>query len=152
MDDTATTSPVGEIALHQFVHEVGVKGVALLEGRLTVLLPAPGAIVEGDPERLMQALVSLLSTAAVDGDGPVELRVLRERDAWRFEVQDEGGRFMTAESDADFGLHWAQPEQGGRTVALALLRNVAEAHGGSAGVEKRPGVGATFWLRLPKRL
>jgi signal transduction histidine kinase len=151
MDD-ATTTPAREIALHEFVHDVGVKGDALLDGRLTVLLPAPGAIVQADPERLMQALVSLLSTAAVRGEGPVELRVLREREAWRFEVQDAGGDFDPNDEDADVDLHRARPEQGGRAVALALLRGVAEAHGGSAGVENRPGLGATFWLRLPKRL
>jgi signal transduction histidine kinase len=151
MDETATTS-VAEIALHEFVHEVGVKGDALLDGRLTVLLPAPGAIVRADPERLMEALVSLLSTAAVHGEGLVELRVLREREAWRFEVQDEGGGLAPDQDEVDFDLHRGEPEQGARAVALALLRGVAEVHGGSAGVETQPGPGSTFWLRLPKRL
>jgi signal transduction histidine kinase len=151
MDEPTTTAPVGEIALHGFVHELGVKGDAMLDGRLTVLLPAPGAVVQADPERLMQALVGLLSTAAVRGDGPVELRVLREREGWRFEVQDEGGR-VAPEDDADFDLHRAQLERGERAFALALLRSVAEAHGGSAGVDGPPGEGATYWLRLPKQL
>jgi signal transduction histidine kinase len=29
------------------------------------------------------------------------------------------------------------------------VRSVAEAHGGSTGIHHRPGVGATFWLRVP---
>ena len=159
MDDATTVAPLGdqsslpgEIALHEFVHEVGVRGDALLGGRLSVLLPAPGAIVRGDSERLMEALVSLLSTAAVCGDGLVELRVLRERDGWRFEVQSEAGALAWGEDEADFDLHRARPDQSVRALALALLRDVAEAHGGSAGVDGRPGEGATHWLRLPKQL
>jgi signal transduction histidine kinase len=152
MDDTATTAPVGEIALHEFVHAIGVKGEAMLDGRLSVLLPAPGAIVRGDPELLTQALVSLLSAAAVQGEGAVELRVLREREAWRFEVLGECGGLAPDVDEADFDLHRAQSEQEDRAIALELLRGVAEVHGGSAGVEDRPGPGATFWLRLPKRL
>jgi signal transduction histidine kinase len=34
-------------------------------------------------------------------------------------------------------------------LGLALVRSVAEAHGGSTGILNRPGVGATFWLRVP---
>jgi len=34
-------------------------------------------------------------------------------------------------------------------LGLALVRAIAEAHGGAAGLINRPGRGATFWLRLP---
>jgi len=34
-------------------------------------------------------------------------------------------------------------------LGLALVRAIAEAHGGAAGLSNRPGRGATFWLRLP---
>jgi hypothetical protein len=159
MDDaTAITTVDGhtslqpEIGLHEFVQELGARGDALLGDRFSVLPPAPGAIVHGDSERLMEALVRLLTAAAVDGDGLVELRVLRERDAWRFEVESEPGGFARVEDDADFDLHLAQPDRSERAVALALLRGVAEAHGGSAGVDDPPGDDATYWLRLPKQL
>jgi two-component system, OmpR family, sensor histidine kinase BaeS len=145
-DDPGHLHP-SEIALHDFVREVAVEAGALLDGRLTVLLPAPHALVRADPERLRQALLNLLSNAADHGrgDGRVELRVLRERDAWRFEVADEPG---LPHDDADFRLHRAAPTAAG----LAVARGVAEAHGGSAGVDSGPGDGGTFWLRVPQPL
>jgi signal transduction histidine kinase len=29
------------------------------------------------------------------------------------------------------------------------VRGIAEAHGGAAGVDNRPGDGATFWIEVP---
>jgi signal transduction histidine kinase len=40
-------------------------------------------------------------------------------------------------------------ERGRPGLGLALVRGVAEAHGGAAGICNRPGRGATFWLRVP---
>jgi signal transduction histidine kinase len=38
----------------------------------------------------------------------------------------------------------------GSGVGLALVRHVAEAHGGRVGVESRPGAGSRFTLWLPQ--
>ena len=38
----------------------------------------------------------------------------------------------------------------GGGLGLALVRTVAEAHGGSAGIDNRPGRGVTFWVRVPR--
>jgi two-component system, OmpR family, sensor kinase len=156
VDDAPTLTPVDEpadlrrceIGLFEFVREVTGEGGELLDGRLTVLLPAPHALIWADPPRLRQALLNLLSNAAEHGlrDGKIELRVLRERAAWRFEVVDEAGD--RPPDDEDFRLHRAAPTPAG----LAVARDVAEAHGGAAGVETGPGHGATFWLYVPQPL
>ena len=39
--------------------------------------------------------------------------------------------------------------QGATEFGIALSRTLVEAHGGSMGVDTRPGVGTTFWFRLP---
>ena len=137
------TRPPGDVALCDLVGEVVARST-WLDGRLTVLLPAPGALVDADPERLTLALLSLLRGAAVyeRAGGRVEFRVFRERDAWRFEVAGE----PTRQESVFAPLHREA------RAAFAPAREVAEAEGGSAGIEHWPGEAATFWLRLPKQL
>ena len=39
---------------------------------------------------------------------------------------------------------------GGSGLSLAVVSSVPGAHGGRAGVDNRPGEGATFWLEVPR--
>jgi signal transduction histidine kinase len=141
------------IPLDRFVADVAAKAAPLLNGRLCVIPPAASATLEGDPQRLTQALINLLQNAALHGrDGcPVVLSVLKEPDGWRFEVADEGGGITLDPPERVF-----QPFSRGRTrhtgrgLGLAIVRTIAEAHGGRAGVNNRPGEGATFWIRMPR--
>jgi two-component system OmpR family sensor kinase len=152
VDDPAFMRP-REIALDDFVEEVGVKAETLLDGRLEVELPGPGAVVQADPHRLTQALLNLLNNAAVHGraEGRVELRVLPEPDAWRFEVADEAGGLPADQEENVFRpFHRGKATPAGRGLGLAIVRGIAEAHRGSAGVDNRPGEGATFWIRVPR--
>jgi signal transduction histidine kinase len=44
-----------------------------------------------------------------------------------------------------------EPTAGGSAgLGLAIVRHIAEAHGGSAGVQSVEGVGSTFWIELPR--
>jgi signal transduction histidine kinase len=141
------------IPLGRFLADLGAKAVQLLDGRLSVIPASEGATLEGDPQRLTQALINLLQNAAIHGRSgcPVVLRVGQEAGGWRFEVEDEGGGIALEPAESVF-----QPFSRGRTQApgsglgLAIVRTIAEAHGGAAGVVNRPGEGATFWIRLPR--
>jgi hypothetical protein len=142
----------GAIPLHPFVRELALEGGALLDGRLAVLLPAPHAVIRAEPDRLRQALLELLNGAAnrARGGGPLDLRVLRERDAWRFEVLDDGAPVL--HDDADVSLHRATTSPEAYEAMLASVRAFAAAHGWSAGVDLGPGERSTFWLRVPQTL
>jgi two-component system OmpR family sensor kinase len=141
------------IALDDFMDEVGMKAETLLDGRLTVERPQLGSMVRADPQRLTQALLNLLNNAAVHGTngGRVELRAVAEADVWRFEVADEGGGLPPGQEENVFRpFHRGSTRAVGRGLGLAIVAGIAEAHRGSAGVENRPGEGATFWIRVPK--
>ncbi|MGQ0569700.1 MAG: sensor histidine kinase [Armatimonadota bacterium] len=77
--------------------------------------------------------------------------MLPERHVWRFEIADRGGGVPPALVDTVF-----QPFRRGTTASpgsglgLAIVKAIAEAHGGSAGLDNRPGEGATFWIRVPR--
>ena len=44
-----------------------------------------------------------------------------------------------------------EPMGGGSAgLGLAIVRHIAEAHGGSVGMESTEGVGSTFWIEVPR--
>ena len=143
---------LGSVPIERFLAEVAGKAAPLVGDRLHVAAPAAGAAVMADAQRLTQALVNLVANAGLHGkgDGPIELRAVAERGAWRFEVADHGGGLPVGEEERVFRpfqrLNGATPGQG---LGLAIVRGIAEAHGGVAGVDNEPGVGATFWVRVP---
>jgi signal transduction histidine kinase len=141
------------IPLDGFLADVAGKAIPLLNGRLRVVPAAEPAMLDGDPQRLTQALINLLQNAALHGRNgcPVVLRALEEADSWRFEVADEGGGIALDPPDRVFQpFSRGRTNQGGSGLGLAIVRTIAEAHGGAAGVENRSGEGATFWIRVPK--
>ena len=161
VDDMTTLAHAGTdgflrpqtIPLERFVANVAAKASPLLEGRLCVVPPAGSASLDGDPQRLTQALINLLQNAALHSrdDGPVVLRVLEESDSWRFEVEDEGGGITLDPPELVFEpFSSGRTGEGGRGLGLAIVLTIAEAHGGAAGVRNRIGEGATFWIRVPK--
>lgn len=146
---------LGTVPLDRFLDDVAGKAAPLVGGRVQVAAAAAGtagATVAADQQRLTQALVNLIVNAGRHGagDGPIELRAVTELGAWRFEVADSGGGLPAGEEERVFlpfrRLNGAAQGQG---LGLAIVRGIAEAHGGTAGVDNEPGVGATFWVRVP---
>jgi signal transduction histidine kinase len=141
-----------DIRLQPFLVDVVAKAGPLLDGRLRLAAVPGEAIVHADPQRLTQALVNLLQNAATHagGEPPVELRVAHEQAAWRFEVADHGRGLRPGEEESVFRpFHRLDATAPGHGLGLAIVRRIAEAHGGSAGVDNYPGEGATFWIRVP---
>jgi signal transduction histidine kinase len=140
------------VQLADFLAAVSAKAEPLLDGRLRVA-PAPDAAwIKADPDRLTQALLNLLQNAALHapGDSPVDLQVARDHRWWRFEVSDLGpGMPEGMERTAFEPFIRGNGSGGGSGLGLAIVRGIAHAHRGAAGVQSRAGEGVTFWVRIP---
>jgi PAS domain S-box-containing protein len=114
--------------------------------------------VAGDPERLQQIVWNLLSNAVkfTPAGGRVELRLERDDRDVRIVVTDTG-RGIAAEFLPYVFEPFRQADdvrkrtrQGGVGLGLAIVRHLAELHGGRVSVDS-PGIGlgATFVVVLP---
>ena len=116
------------------------------------------ATMEGDPTRLRQVLLNLLSNAAkFTEDGTITLSVgAIERDVF-FEISDTGigmtegeiARLFSAFVQADAST---TRRFGGTGLGLAISRQLARGMGGDVTVTSVPGRGSTFRLVVPSKL
>ena len=159
----------GEAAAAHAPLDVGALAVGVAERYRPVLARAGAALTAGvaagvppvsaDADALAEALVNLLDNAAKYGAGtPVDLTVRAERRSVVVEVADRGPGLLPADRErvfepfvrvqpasADGLAHTAK----GTGLGLALVRRIAEAHGGTVSAHARPGGGALFRLTLP---
>ena len=106
--------------------------------------------VSADPLRVRQALGNLVDNALRHGDGDVVLSGKRMRGGVALDVADQGEGFSPEIAARAFERFAAGDHaRTGRHVGLgmAIVRSVAEAHGGSAAI--LPGASATVRVWLP---
>jgi heavy metal sensor kinase len=105
-----------------------------------------------DPMRLEQALGNMIDNAMRHGDGAVELEAVRRDDRVELHVRDVGPGFPPSFLDGAFD-RFSRADvargRGGAGLGLAIVRAIADAHGGRAHAANRPGGGADVWLDLP---
>ena len=132
----------------------------LIESRrhtLTLTLPPDSLRVEGDIDRLAQAVGNLLTNSAkyTEEGGRIWLEAAREADEAVIRVRDTGSgiapemlpRVFELFAQADCTLAHAK---GGLGIGLTMVKRLVELHGGS--VEARSaglGQGSEFIIRLP---
>jgi len=109
-----------------------------------------------DPARMRQALANVVDNALRHtprgGRAAVELR--REGESAVIEVTDTGSGFDPAFVERAFEPFSRADEarsrtHGGAGLGLAIVRAVADAHGGSVEAGNQPGGGATVTVRVP---
>ena len=112
-----------------------------------VTASSAGATVQGDRIRLEQALVNLVDNALRYGGDSITLAARGEE----LHVTDDGPGFPPGFLDRAFERFSRADAARGRSGAglgLAIVRTIAEAHGGSAHAANRA-PGADVWLALP---
>jgi len=113
--------------------------------------------VDGDPVRLEQILVNVLTNAAkyTPPGGEIRLRIARDGDCAQIEIADNGVGIPAAMLAEVFDMFTQvardiEHSQGGLGIGLALVRRLVELHGGSIAVHSDgQGKGTTVTLRLP---
>ena len=108
----------------------------------------------GDAVQLRSVLMNLIDNAAkftVEGDQPqIEVAARRIDGHHRIEVRDRGRGIPDDMRERVFApLARLDKTVDGTGIGLATCRRIVEAHGGSMGVDERPGGGSVFWIDLP---
>lgn len=124
-----------------------------LEARVSEALPP---WVMGDPARLRQVLLNLVSNAVKFTDqGRVVLEAsLEDDETLRLEVRDSGCGIPAEQRERIFepfrqGDASTARRFGGTGLGLAISRRLIDAMGGSIEMLSEPGVGSRFWCLLP---
>ena len=147
------------VALREFVHELW-DGATPLAKRRFELETVPAGTLQGDPDRIAQALRNLLANAIEHTTAPsglVRLRVQAhgaQGERVRFTVEDDGTGIAPEERERVFDRFYRTDDardraSGGTGLGLAIVRAIAQAHGGSAKIYPSQEGGASVELELP---
>jgi signal transduction histidine kinase len=126
--------------------------------RLSTVLPEKLPTVRGIERLLGEALANYLSNAIkyTDQGAAIVVRAVDLGTAVRVEVSDNGPGIAVADQGRLFQEFARAGKEGvrrrkaaGLGLGLSIVRRIAEAHHGRAGVESQPGQGSTFFLELP---
>lgn len=107
--------------------------------------------VHADPQLVQMAVESLLRNAlqVTPPGSRISIRIEGDGCTGAIVVDDEGPGISEEEAERIFEPFFTT-HQGGKGLGLAVVKRVAQAHGGSIEARRRDGGGTTFELRLPR--
>lgn len=115
------------------------------------------AIVQGDPDRLKQLLINLMTNAIkhTPYTGSITLSLYRDQDWVRVTVEDTGRGIAPTALPHIFERFYQAADsenQAGSGLGLSIAQWIAKAHGGQITAISELGKGSTFTLWLPNTL
>ena len=117
---------------------------------------ASGLFVDGDSDRLQQAVGNLLSNAAryTPEGGTVHVTLRGDDGDALVEVADTGIGIAEEDLGQVFSRFWRanaarDRSSGGLGIGLAVTKEIIERHEGTIGARANEGGGTVFWIRLP---
>jgi hypothetical protein len=128
-------------------------------GGIELRLPVHPPLVYCDRTRLYQVFSNLIGNA-ISHMGPcadpcIDVDIVDETDCEHITVRDPGRGIAPEHQDRifevfqSFGRHG--DERRGTGIGLAIVKKIAQTHGGRAWVESRLGHGSTFHVTFPRR-
>ena len=115
------------------------------------LVTDPGGVstVRADEARLRQALDNLISNAFEHGSGPTRLTAVRKGYCVEFHVLDDGPGVEEQLRSHEWDRFSHGSRSRGSGLGLAVVEQVALAHGGHAGIRQGQQGGTDAWISLP---
>lgn len=124
--------------------------------RITLEVDRPDAVVDGDEDRLRQAVINVVGNALVHTNAtvPVSVRIRHHDGRIELEVRDEGdGMDPEIAARVTERFFRADParsrHRGGSGLGLSIVAATIAAHGGTLSVTSTPGSGTTVRMDLP---
>jgi two-component system, OmpR family, sensor kinase len=118
-----------------------------------IAAPASPLLIDADATLLARALSNLIDNAQRHGGGLSRLRVTARGALVAFEVEDDGPGLSPGEEARIFEPFYRRERGGGDAgslgLGLALVKRIAEAHGGRVIAENREGGGARVGVEIP---
>jgi PAS domain S-box-containing protein len=113
-------------------------------------------IIEADQELLQQALYNLVDNAIkyTEPGGEIKLGLEIDDGFVIYKIEDDGIGISPADQQKLFEKFFRIAGKGagegdGSGLGLAIVKSIAERHGGEVSVDSQLGVGSTFYLRVP---
>jgi signal transduction histidine kinase len=146
------------VDLAEVMEELGIEfRHEITRRRATLVVEKKLPTVAGRRERFVVMLRNLIGNALryvpEDGGGRIRIGVREYPREWRIFVEDNGCGVAPEFQTVIFEMFRKAPQRakaGGMGMGLALVKKVAEQHGGRAWVESDGRSGATFWVCVSK--
>lgn len=147
------------IAIGELADDVVQRFTARAEAdhlKLEIEYPDGLPLTRVDAGLIERALANLLDNAirVTPPGGRVLVRVVRDGGGVRLEVSDTGPGVAPEDQPRVFERFYQASRhrelRGSGGLGLAIVRRVAELHGGQAGLNSSPGHGSTFFIALPQ--
>jgi two-component system, OmpR family, sensor kinase len=147
-----------DLAVEELLAELGARFSPVVERADRSLeidatsVPA-GTAVHADPDRVEQAVANLIDNTVRYGAGPATLSARLAGGSVEIHLTDHGpgfGEQFLPHAFDRFSRADPARRRGGVGLGLAIVRTIAQAHGGDAGAGNLPGGGADTWLTLPQ--
>jgi signal transduction histidine kinase len=136
--------------------QAGVFADSFADKGITLTRDTEPVIVGGEPKRLEQIVVNLLSNALryTDRGGRVSVVVRPMGGNAVLEVTDTGIGISADDLPHVFTRFWRSEKSrsratGGAGIGLSIVKELARAHGGRVSVESVPGRGSVFRVSIP---